>query len=240
MQIFPAIDLKDGACVRLTQGDMNQATAYHSEPSQQAKIFEDAGLKQLHIVDLNGAIDGHPVNKEAVLSILDNVNIPLQLGGGIRTLTQIEEWLSIGVNRVILGTIAVRDPELVHEACHEFPERIVVGLDARGEQVAVSGWVEQTELSIFEMAERFQDAGAASIIYTDIQRDGMGTGVNLTLTKKLAQSTRLPVIASGGIGSLDDLRAVQSLASDGVKGVIIGRAYYEGKVSLTELKTLQD
>ncbi|MCB9963710.1 MAG: 1-(5-phosphoribosyl)-5-[(5-phosphoribosylamino)methylideneamino]imidazole-4-carboxamide isomerase [Rhodospirillales bacterium] len=235
MIIYPAIDLKDGQCVRLYQGDMNDATLYNPDPAAQAQTFARDGFSHLHIVDLNGAIDGAPVNRTAVEMILQSVDLPVQLGGGIRTLQHIEDWLEAGVNRVILGTLAVKNPDLVREACARFPGRIVLGLDARKEKIAVEGWIEDSETTIFDMAQRFEDAGAAAIIYTDITRDGTEEGVNLKLTQKLAESIDIPVIASGGIGSMAHVQAVRRLQDYGVSGLIIGRALYEQRLNIAEL-----
>lgn len=227
MIIFPAIDLKDGQCVRLYKGDMDQDTVYNDDPADQALQWASAGFGWVHVVDLNGAVDGRPVNSAAVKSVIDRVDIPVQLGGGIRSLGQIERWLAEGVSRVILGTIAVRDPELVKEACRLFPDQIVVGIDARDGMVAVEGWVEASDMHAEDLAKAFEDAGVSAIIYTDIDRDGTGEGVNIGATSSMVNATRIPVIASGGIGSLDDLSAVQSI--EGIHGVVVGKALYEGK-----------
>jgi phosphoribosylformimino-5-aminoimidazole carboxamide ribotide isomerase len=235
MIIYPAIDLKEGQCVRLYKGAMDQATIYHEHPEAQARIFEEEGFEALHIVDLNGAINGLPANSQAVKKILNSVKLPVQIGGGIRSMTHIETWLNMGAARVILGTVAVKDPELVRTACDAFPGQVVLGLDARGDRVAVEGWVENSETTIFDMARRFEDAGAAAIIYTDINRDGTGDGLNLELTGELAQSTDIPVIASGGVGSMKDIQGVAELESKGVQGVIVGRALYDGRLSAKDL-----
>ena len=205
MILFPAIDLKDGECVRLKLGDMNEATVYNQDPSAQAKAFEDQGFEWLHVVDLNGAFAGESVNGAAVESILKSTQNPVQLGGGIRTLDHIEAWLDKGLARVILGTIAVRDPELVKEACKNFPGQVAVGIDAKGGKVAVEGWAEASELGVIEMATRFEGAGVAAIIYTDIDRDGVLAGINWPSTKALAEAVNIPVIASGGLASMDDI-----------------------------------
>lgn len=231
--IYPAIDLKDGQCVRLYKGDMAQATVYNHDPAAQAKAFRKSGFSYLHIVDLNGAIDGKPVNADAVKDILKAVDIPVQLGGGIRTLEHIQGWLDAGVARVILGTVAVNDPDLVRTACQKFPGQIVIGLDARGDKVAVKGWVEDSEATIFDMAKKFEDAGAAAIIYTDIDRDGTGAGLNIDMTRRLAAHTSIPVIASGGVGSNADIIEVQDR---GIPGVIVGKALYEGKIRIQDLR----
>lgn len=230
MIIYPAIDLKDGQCVRLYKGDMAQNTVYNDNPAAQASDWARAGFSWIHVVDLDGAIGGAPVNQEAVKAILDAVDIPVQLGGGIRTLAQIENWLQEGISRVILGTIALRDPELVKRACYEFPNQIAVGIDARNGNVAVEGWVEDSNMRATELAAMFEDAGVCSIIYTDIDRDGTGQGLNMISTIQLAQSTSIPIIASGGVGSLTDLELVRDSASYGVEGVIVGKALYDGRI----------
>jgi phosphoribosylformimino-5-aminoimidazole carboxamide ribotide isomerase len=207
--IYPAIDLKDGNCVRLYKGDMAQDTVYNDNPAAQALEWAQHGFGWLHIVDLNGAIDGKPVNQKPVQDILQNADIPVQLGGGIRTLAQIEHWLMEGVSRVILGTIALRDPEIVKEACRLFPDQIAVGIDARSGMVAVEGWVEDSDMPAATLANMFEDEGVSTIIYTDIERDGTGEGVNIDATIALSQATTIPIIASGGIGSLDDVYAVR-------------------------------
>lgn len=230
MIIYPAIDLKDGQCVRLYKGDMAQNTVYNDNPAAQASDWARAGFSWIHVVDLDGAIGGAPVNQDAVKAILDAVDIPVQLGGGIRTLAQIENWLQEGISRVILGTIALRDPELVKRACYEFPNQIAVGIDARNGNVAVEGWVEDSNMRATELAALFEDAGVCSIIYTDIDRDGTGQGLNMISTIQLAQSTSIPIIASGGVGSLTDLELVRDSASYGVEGVIVGKALYDGRI----------
>lgn len=231
MIIYPAIDLKGGKCVRLYKGDMNQDTVYNDNPGAQALDWARAGFSWVHVVDLDGAVSGKPVNQDAVRSIINSVDIPVQLGGGIRTLDQIEGWLSEGLSRVILGTIAVRDPELVKEACAKFPDQIAVGIDARKGKVAVEGWVEESDMEATELAAMFEDAGVCSIIYTDIDRDGTGQGVNAISTIALAQNTSIPVIASGGVGSIKDLELVRDAGEYGVQGVIVGKALYDGRVT---------
>ncbi len=231
MIIYPAIDLKDGKCVRLYKGDMESDTIYNYNPAAQAQEWAGAGFSWIHIVDLNGAIEGKPVNAEAVEAILDSVDLPLQLGGGIRSLKQIEHWLEAGVSRVILGTVAVKDPALVREACEIFPGQIVLGLDAYGEDVATEGWVERSGNNILDMVHDYEDCGLAAIIYTDINRDGTGEGLNMDNTIKLAQSVKIPVIASGGCASLDDVQAVREAQEHGVEGVIIGKAFYDGLIT---------
>jgi len=230
MIIFPAIDLKNGQCVRLFKGDMNQATVFNNSPSAQAKEFETQGFKYLHLVDLDGAIEGRAVNKNAVRDILNAVKFPVQLGGGIRSIAAIENWLELGVSRVILGTIAAKNPEIVKEACKKFPEKIVVGIDAKASKVATEGWVETSEISVLELAKKFEDCGVAAVIYTDISRDGALVGPDILGTKLLAQNLNIPVIASGGMSSMQDLQEIEKLEKFGVSGVIIGRALYEKKI----------
>ena len=235
MILFPAIDLKDGACVRLKLGDMDQATVYNADPGAQAKAFEDAGFEWLHVVDLNGAFEGRAVNAMAVESILAATRNPVQLGGGIRTIADIENWLEKGLARVILGTVAVRDPELVKDACKRFPGKIAVGIDARGGYVAVEGWAETSELTAAELAARFEDAGVAAIIFTDIDRDGVLTGINWESTLALADSTSIPVIASGGLSSLADIVRMTMPDAAKLEGAISGRALYDGRIDAKEV-----
>ncbi len=234
MILYPAIDVKDGACVRLQRGEMELATVYGADPAAQARAFEAAGAAWLHVVDLNGAFAGAPVNAGAVRAILAAVTIPVQLGGGIRDLAGIEAWLEKGVSRVILGSAAVREPILVHQACRSFPGRIAVGIDARDGFVATDGWAETSSLSALELARRFEDAGVSALIYTDISRDGMLEGVNVEQTLALADASRLPVIASGGIGGLEHLRVLREASAGRLAGVIVGRALYDGRMSLGE------
>ena len=230
MIIYPAIDLKDGKCVRLFKGDMEQDTIYNDDPAAQALEWAQSGFSWLHVVDLDGAVKGIPTNHHAVRNIVEAVDIPIQLGGGIRTMPQIEHWLGEGISRVILGTAAVRDPDLVKEACYNFPGQIVVGIDAREGWVAVEGWVESSNIQAAELAKKFEDVGVSTIIYTDIDRDGTGQGVNVVATIALAQSTSIPIIASGGAGSLKDLELVRDAAQYGVEGMIIGKAFYNGAI----------
>lgn len=230
MILFPAIDLKDGQCVRLKLGDMAQATVFSDDPAAQAKAFERQGFEYLHVVDLNGAFAGEPVNAAAVEGILAAVKMPVQLGGGIRTMAQIETWLGKGLSRVILGTIAVRDPELVKEAAKKFPGKIAVGIDARGGKVAVEGWAETSELEAIEMAKRFEGAGVAAIIHTDIDRDGVLTGINWDETLKLARAVTIPVIASGGLASMADIERLSRPECQILEGAISGRALYDGRI----------
>ena len=230
MILFPAIDLKDGKCVRLKLGDMAQATIYNDSPDDQAKAFEDQGFKWLHVVDLNGAFKGQSVNGAAVESILKATKNPVQLGGGIRTLHDIESWLNKGLARVILGTIAVRDPVLVREACKLFPGKVAVGIDAKGGKVAVEGWAEASSLGVIELAQKFEGAGIAAIIYTDIDRDGILTGINWSSTIELAEAVSIPVIASGGLASMDDIQRMLLPDARKLEGAITGRALYDGRL----------
>jgi phosphoribosylformimino-5-aminoimidazole carboxamide ribotide isomerase len=230
MIVFPAIDLKDGAAVRLRQGEMDSATVFNSDPADQARRFREAGFEWLHVVDLNGAFEGYPVNRDTVAAIVEAVDLRIQLGGGIRDLKTIETWLSAGIERVILGTVAVKDPELVKEACRNFPGRVVVGIDARGGRVAVEGWAQVSELAATELAQRFEDAGVAAIVYTDIDRDGLLQGANVAATAALARAISVPVIASGGVASLDDITALLAVEDSGIEGVICGRALYDGRI----------
>lgn len=234
MILFPAIDLKDGKCVRLKLGEMDQATVFNENPADQAAIFERQGFRYLHIVDLNGAFEGRPVNAGAVEAILKAIKMPAQLGGGIRDLATIEMWLEKGIRRVILGTVAVRDPALVREAAKRFPGRIAVGIDAKGGRVAVEGWAETSELTAIDLAHRFEDAGVAAIIYTDIDRDGILKGLNLPSTAELARATKIPVIASGGLASIDDIVALTQPEYRILEGAISGRALYDGRIDPAE------
>ncbi len=231
LTLYPAIDLKDGACVRLKRGAMDQATVYATDPAAQARAWQDAGFTWLHVVDLNGAFTGRSVNAAAVAAILGVARVPVQLGGGIRDKAAIEAWLAAGIHRVILGSAAVKTPALVRAACRAFPGRIAVGIDAREGFVATEGWAETSSLSALDLARRFEDAGVAAIIYTDIARDGMLSGLNLAQTTELARRVTIPVIASGGVGSLDDLAALREAASGTrIEGVIVGRALYDGRI----------
>ncbi len=230
LTLYPAIDLKDGACVRLRRGEMDQATVYSDDPAAQARAWQESGCRWLHVVDLNGAFAGQSVNAAAVDAILAAAAVPVQLGGGIRDLAAVERWLAAGVRRVILGSAAVRDPALVRESCRRFPGRVAVGIDARDGFVATDGWAETSTLAATDLAARFADAGVAAIIYTDIARDGMLGGLNLEATAGLATSSAIPVIASGGVGSLDDLRALKALTHPNIEGVIVGRALYDGRI----------
>jgi phosphoribosylformimino-5-aminoimidazole carboxamide ribotide isomerase len=234
MILFPAIDLKDGQCVRLKLGDMDQATVFNDNPAAQAKSFEDQGFEYLHVVDLNGAFAGQSVNGDAVEAILDAVSFPVQLGGGIRSIAHIEEWLGRGLARVILGTIAVRDPALVREAARLFPGQVAVGIDARGGKVAVEGWAETSELTAIELGKRFEGAGVAAIIYTDIDRDGILKGINWPSTLELAEAVSITVIASGGLASMDDIRTMTEPRYQILEGAISGRALYDGRIDSRE------
>ena len=230
MILFPAIDLKDGACVRLVRGDMASATVFNRDPAAQARHFAAAGFTWLHIVDLDGAFAGRSQNGAAVAAIRNAVDLPIQLGGGIRDRAAIERWLALGIDRVVLGTAALRDPELVRDAAAAHPGRIVVGIDARDGQVAVEGWVEKTELGVVEIGHRYADCGVAAIVYTDIARDGVLCGVDAKAVADVARRVRLPVIASGGVASLDDIAALKACEADGIAGVICGRALYDGRI----------
>ena len=241
MILFPAIDLKEGLAVRLEQGDMARATIFHRDPAAQARAFELAGFEYLHIVDLDGAFAGKPVNAAAVELILETVNIPVQLGGGIRNTATVEGWLEKGVTRVIVGTAAVRDPPFVKQAARDYPGKVAVGLDARDGKVAVEGWAETSELSALEIAKRFEDAGIAAIVYTDIARDGLLKGLNLDATIALADTVSIPVIASGGLASIDDIKALLEPRAQKLEGAIAGRALYDGRLDVAAaLKLIRD
>jgi len=232
--LFPAIDLKDGQCVRLRHGDMATATVYNEDPAAQARAFESQGFEWLHVVDLNGAFRGASVNSATVGAILKATKNPVQLGGGIRTLAEIEDWLARGLARVILGTVAVRDPDLVKDACRRFPGQVAVGIDARGGKVAVEGWAESSSLGVVELAQKFEGAGVAAIIYTDIDRDGVLSGINWRSTIDLADAVSIPVIASGGLASLDDIRRMTEPDARKLAGAISGRALYDGRIDPLE------
>jgi phosphoribosylformimino-5-aminoimidazole carboxamide ribotide isomerase len=231
MILYPAIDLKDGKCVRLLRGEMDKATVFSDSPASQAAVFEKAGFEWLHIVDLNGAFEGKPVNESAVKSILSHVgSMQVQLGGGIRNMQMIDTWLGAGIARVILGTAALRNPLLVKEACRLFPNQIAVGIDAKDGKVAINGWAEVSDQLAVDLARKFEDAGVAAIIYTDINRDGAMAGPNLEETQNLAESISTPVIASGGISSIEDIKRYKDIETSGIDGVIIGRALYDGAI----------
>jgi phosphoribosylformimino-5-aminoimidazole carboxamide ribotide isomerase len=238
MILFPAIDLKDGACVRLEQGDMARATTFNADPADQARTFAAQGFRYLHVVDLNGAFAGRSVNGAAVEAILAATNLPVQLGGGIRDMTAIEGWLDKGMARVILGTAAVTEPDLVQEAASTFPGQVAVGIDARGGMVAVRGWADVTAMTTVDLARRFEDAGVAAIVYTDIDRDGLLKGLNIAATLKLANAVSIPVIASGGLGSLADVERLLQPDCAILEGAIAGRALYDGRLDPKEALAL--
>lgn len=234
MKLYPAIDLKDGVCVRLLRGEMTTATSFNDDPADQALRFSAMGFEALHVVDLNGAFEGHSVNHNAVASILDVMRAPVQLGGGIRDMEGIERWLDAGVSRVILGTAAVRNPKLVKDAALKFPGQVAVGIDARDGRVAVQGWAETTDMQAVELAKAFEGCGVAAIIVTDIARDGLKAGVNVALTGELADAVSIPIIASGGVRDVDDLKALKARAGRPIEGAILGRALYDGDIDPTE------
>ena len=238
MILFPAIDLKDGQCVRLRQGEMAQATVFNEDPAAQALAFEEAGFEWLHVVDLNGAFAGKPVNADAVEAILEAVHIPVQLGGGIRDLDTVAAWLDKGVVRVILGTAAVRDPKLVREAARAFPGCVAVGIDARDGKVAIEGWAETSEMSVLDLARRFEDAGVAAIVHTDIARDGVLKGLNLDASAELARAVAIPVIASGGLAGIEDVRNLLDPRYAMLEGAVAGRALYDGRLNPREALAL--
>ncbi|GGA57270.1 1-(5-phosphoribosyl)-5-[(5-phosphoribosylamino) methylideneamino] imidazole-4-carboxamide isomerase [Nitratireductor aestuarii] len=238
MILFPAIDLKNGECVRLKLGEMSEATVYNTDPGAQARAFEEQGFEWLHVVDLDGAFAGTSVNGAAVEAILKSTKNPVQLGGGIRSLEQIEAWLDKGLARVILGTIAVRDPALVKEACQKFPGKIAVGIDARGGRVAVEGWAETSDLTVVDLARRFEGAGVSAIIYTDIDRDGVLKGINWESTIELANAVSIPVIASGGLASMADIERMLEPDAAVLEGAISGRALYDGRIDPAEALAL--
>jgi phosphoribosylformimino-5-aminoimidazole carboxamide ribotide isomerase len=238
--LYPAIDLKEGRCVRLLRGEMSAATVFNDDPAAQAKSFADAGCRWLHLVDLDGAFAGKPMNAASVEAILKAVRVPAQLGGGIRDLATIEAWLGKGIARVILGTAALTNPDLVKEGCRKFPGKLAVGIDARGGKVAVEGWAKTSEMTALDLARRVEDAGAAAIIFTDIDRDGALAGVNVAATAALAGALETPVIASGGVAALDDIAALKAHESDGVAGAILGRALYDGRVDLKAALAMTD
>ena len=242
MLIIPAIDLKDGHCVRLKQGEMTQATVFSEDPAAMARHWRDQGARRLHLVDLNGAFAGKPRNEEAIKAVIDAVGeeLPVQLGGGIRDLDTIERYLDDGVSYIIVGTAAVKTPGFLHDACYAFPGHIMVALDARGGKVAVDGWSKMTGHDVVDLALKFQDYGVESIVYTDIGRDGMLSGVNVEATQALAQALSVPVIASGGVASLDDVRSLCAVAHEGIMGAISGRALYEGTLDYREAQALAD
>ncbi len=234
MLVIPAIDIKGGRCVRLKQGEMSKETVYSEVPEEMAVKWYEKGAERLHLVDLDGAVEGKAVNKEVIRGIVGAIPIPIQLGGGIRDMETIETYLKLGINQVILGTVAYKNPEFLTQACKEFAGRIILGIDARKDRVAVEGWTEETDMTVAEIAKRFENIGISAIIYTDIHRDGMSTGPNVEATKILAQTVETPVIASGGISGIDDVAKILSLAEYGVIGMITGRALYRGTLDLVD------
>ncbi len=240
MILYPALDLKNGNCVRLLRGEMSSAKTFNSMPAQQALEFQEKGCEWLHVVDLDGAVTGKSRNSESIIQILRTVKIPIQLGGGIRTMNAIEKWVSEGISRVVLGTIAAQDPNFMREAAREFPEKIAIGMDARKGKLAINGWIENTELKAIDVAKKIQDSGVVAIIYTDIDQDGSMRGLNISETQAIADATSIPVIASGGIASFADIKALKN-APMTLNGVIAGRAIYEKKIDIQEtLKLLRD
>jgi phosphoribosylformimino-5-aminoimidazole carboxamide ribotide isomerase len=234
MMVIPAVDLKEGRCVRLSQGRMDQETVYSEDPVQMAKHWEAKGAERLHVVDLNGAVMGKPFHRSLIEEITRSLHIPIEVGGGIRNLETIESYLSSGVRWVILGTAAFRNRQLIEEACQRFPERVILGIDAKGGKVAIQGWNEVVSMEAIDLAKQFEGGGVSAIIYTDVERDGMGTGLNWEQTKALAGSTSIPVIASGGVSRIEDIKHLMGLEPDRVIGVIVGRALYAGRLDLEE------
>jgi len=232
--IIPAVDLKDGRCVRLSQGRMDQESAYSDHPVEMARRWESEGAERLHVVDLNGAMSGRPIHRALIKEIRKSVHIPIEVGGGIRDMTAIEDYLSSGIAWVVLGTAAFQNPALIGQACHRFPERVILGIDAKGGKVAIRGWNEMVSLAAMDLLKQYEGMGLSAIIFTDIERDGMRTGVNIQSTKSLARSTSIPVIASGGVSRIEDVEHLLELEQDGVIGVIVGRALYTGSVKLEE------
>jgi len=232
MILFPAIDLKDGVCVRLKKGLMHEATVFNDDPADQARTFKRQGFSWLHCVDLNGAFDGRSVNADAIKSIRAAIDLPIQLGGGIRDLAAVEAWLAAGITRVILGTAALTNPDFVKEAARKFPGRIVVGADAKGGKIATQGWADVSDLTPVDLGKRFEDAGVAAILFTDIDGDGLLKGVNVTATAALARALTIPVIASGGVGSNADIEALVAANEPGIEGVVVGRALYDGRIDI--------
>jgi phosphoribosylformimino-5-aminoimidazole carboxamide ribotide isomerase len=234
MIIIPAIDLKGGQCVRLSQGDMDRATVYSENPAEMAKTWQSMGAQRIHVVDLNGAVSGQPKNRDAIIAIVSAVSIPVQLGGGIRSIETIKEYFSCGIDRVILGTAAIKDPLFLEESCRAWPGRIIVGIDATDGMVCVQGWTEKTAMSVVDLVKKIEHLPLAAIVFTDIKRDGMLTGPNIESTAQLARSTHIPVIASGGVSRIEDIEALLTVEQAGVTGVIIGRALYTGNLDLRE------
>jgi phosphoribosylformimino-5-aminoimidazole carboxamide ribotide isomerase len=238
MIVIPAIDLKDGRCVRLLQGDMDKETVYFADPLDAARHWAAEGGELIHVVDLNGAVEGRPVHTREIAAMCENLSIPIELGGGLRSLAAVAEAFALGVARAIVGTAAYDNPDFLREACQKYPGKIIVGIDARGGKVAVKGWKETTALDAVELARRVETDGASRIVYTDIARDGTREGVNIEETRRVAQAVRIPVIASGGVATLDDIRRLKAIEKDGVEGVIVGRALYTGAVKLKEARAL--
>jgi len=238
MIVIPAIDLKEGKCVRLLQGKMKEVTVFSENPAEVAKRWEEMGAEFLHLVDLDGAVQGKPINREMINKIINSVKIPIQLGGGIRSLKTVDGYLRMGIERIILGTIAYRKPDLVKDICHKYPGKIAVGIDARDGMVAIEGWKELTRERASELAKKFEGYGVGAIIFTDIKRDGMMTGPNIESVKQLAKSVNIPIIASGGVSKIDDIRNLLEIESYGVKGVITGRAIYDGSINLRDAISL--
>ena len=234
MIVIPAVDLKDGRCVRLSQGRMDQESVYSDHPVEMARRWESEGAERLHVVDLNGAMSGRPIHRPLVKEISQAVRIPIEVGGGIRDMTAIEDYLSSGIAWVVLGTAAFQNPALIGQACHRFPERVILGIDAKGGKVAIRGWNEMVSLAAMDLLKQYEGMGLSAVIFTDIERDGMRTGVNIQSTKSLARSTSIPVIASGGVSRIEDVEHLLELEQDGVIGVIVGRALYTGSVKLEE------
>jgi phosphoribosylformimino-5-aminoimidazole carboxamide ribotide isomerase len=234
MLIIPAIDLKEGQCVRLSQGQMDRATVYSQNPAEVAKRWESTGAQRLHIVDLDGAISGKPKNKDVIRSIRSAISIPVQLGGGIRDIKTIDEYLAAGIDDIILGTAAIKNPELLEKSCKMFPGKIIIGIDARNDRVSVQGWTEKTEMSAVDFAQQLDSSAVSAIIFTDIKRDGMLVGPNIESTAQLAKAVAIPVIASGGVSCIEDIKRLLEIESFGVKGIIIGRALYTGDIDLRE------
>ena len=230
MILFPAIDLKDGRCVRLKRGEMDTATVFNDDPAAQARSFAEAGFRWLHCVDLNGAFEGRSVNAEAVAAIRAAIDLPIELGGGLRDMKGIAAWLEAGITRVILGTVALTNPDLVKQAAREFPGRIVVGADAKGGKIATAGWAETSDLTPIELGKRFEDAGVAAVLYTDVDRDGLLGGVNVAATAALAKALTIPVIASGGVSAIGDIEDLIATGEPNIEGVVVGRALYDGRI----------
>ncbi|PPR79727.1 MAG: 1-(5-phosphoribosyl)-5-[(5-phosphoribosylamino)methylideneamino] imidazole-4-carboxamide isomerase [Alphaproteobacteria bacterium MarineAlpha2_Bin1] len=235
MILYPAIDIKDGKCVRLRQGNLNDEEIFNTDPVNQAKIFENFGFRNIHIVDLNGAVQGKSVNTEIIKSIRKNISIPIQLGGGIRDMKSVEEWFNIGINRIILGTAAVNKPDLLRESCNIYPKKIILGIDSRLGKVATDGWTKTTKEDYIKFALKFRDLSLYAIIFTDISRDGMMQGINIKETIKLADSIDIPIIASGGIKDIDDIKLIAENKNRGIMGAILGKAYYSGSIDPYEV-----